>query len=256
MAYIDVNDHPTWLVVGEPREETVLLLHGGFSESDAMLGTIGGPLGERYRVAAFDRRGHGRTADTPEPFHYESMADETIGVLEHLGGPAHLVGFSDGGITALIVALKRPDLVDRLVLIGTNFHHEGLRRFDPPGDGDDDDASAFMKAIYAERSPDGAEHWEAVVAKTSALFAAEPTMTVADLARIEAPALVLVGDDDLIELAHIADLYEALPNGQLAVVPAASHLLPVEQPDETARITLRFLTADLPPQTLLPSRRA
>jgi pimeloyl-ACP methyl ester carboxylesterase len=254
MAYIDVNGHPTWLTVDGSHDETVLLLHGGFSESDAMLGTIGGPLGQRYRVAAFDRRGHGRTADTAEPFHYDSMADETVAVLEHLGGRAHLVGYSDGGITALLVALRRPDLVDRLVLIGTNFHHAALRKLDPPED--DDPAFALLRQTYAERSPDGVDHFDQFVAKTFTMFAAEPTLTVDDLARIAVPALVLVGDDDLLDLKHVVDLYESMPNAQLAVVPAASHLLPVEQPDETARLALRFLTSELPPATMLPSRRA
>jgi pimeloyl-ACP methyl ester carboxylesterase len=256
MPYIDVNGHATWLTVSGSQEQTVLLLHGGFSESDSMLGTVGGPLGARYRVAAFDRRGHGRTADTPEPFHYDAMADETVAVLEHLGGPAHLVGYSDGGITGLLVALRRPDLVDRLVLIGTNFHHDGVRGLDPPEEGDDDNAFAFLAQTYAERSPDGAGHFEEVTAKTFTMFRSEPTLTVADLARVEVPTLVLVGDDDLVELPHTVALYESIPEAQLAVVPAASHLLPIEQPEETARIILRYLDAPVPPQTMLPSRRA
>ena len=255
MTYIDVNGHQTWLTVSGSHEQTVLLLHGGLSESDAMLDTVGGPLGAHYRVAAFDRRGHGRTADTAEPFRYDAMADETVAVLEHLGGRAHVVGYSDGGITGLLVALSRPDLVDRLVTIGANFHHEGLRELNPP-EGDDDPAFARIAQTYAERSPDGADHFEEFTAKTFAMFQSEPTLTVADLARIEVPTLVLVGDDDLVELAHTVELYESIPEAQLAVVPAASHLLPIEQPDETARIILRYLATPLPPKTMLPSRRA
>jgi pimeloyl-ACP methyl ester carboxylesterase len=262
MTYIDVNGHRTWLTVGGSHEQTVLLLHGGLSESDSMLETVGGPIGERYRVAAFDRRGHGRTADTPEPFHYDDMADQTVAVLEHLGGSAHVVGYSDGGIIGLLVALRRPDLLDRLVLIGTNFHHDGLRQLDPPdgggdgGGGDADDAFARIAQTYAEHSPDGADHFEEFIAKTFTMFASEPTMTVADLARVEVPRLVLVGDDDLVELPHTVELYESIPDAQLAVVPAASHLLPIEQPEETARIILRYLAAPLPPKTMLPSRRS
>jgi pimeloyl-ACP methyl ester carboxylesterase len=255
MAYIEVNGHPTWLTIRGTQVQTVLLLHGGLAESGSMLDTIGAALGERYRVAAFDRRGHGRTADTPEPFHYDSMAGETVAVLEHLGGSAHLVGYSDGGITALLVALHRPDLVDRLVLIGTNFHYSGLRPLTAPGGGDDP-AFSRIAASYAERSPDGAGHFDEFLAKTYALFRSEPTLTVADLADVSAPTLVLVGDDDLVELPHTVALYESIPEAQLAVVPGASHLLPKEQPAETARVVLRFLTAPLPPATLMPSRRA
>ena len=77
-------------------------------------------------MVAFDRRGHGRTGDTEAPFHYDDMARETVDVLEQVvGGPAHLIGWSDGGIIAMLVAKSHPDLVRRLVLIGANFHFNG-----------------------------------------------------------------------------------------------------------------------------------
>ena len=94
-----------------------------------------GPSLTAYRVVAFDRRGHGRTGDTEAPFHYDDMATETVSVLEQVvGGPAHLVGWSDGGIIAMLVALRHPDLVRRLVLIGANFHFNGTLPMDIPPD--------------------------------------------------------------------------------------------------------------------------
>ena len=111
MAYIDVNGHPTWLTVGESAGPTVLLLHGGLSNGDAMLDTIGGPMSAAFQLAAFDRRGHGRTADTDDPFHYDAMVDETVAVIDHIGGPVHIVGWSDGGIIGLLLALRRPELL-------------------------------------------------------------------------------------------------------------------------------------------------
>ena len=103
-------------------------------------------------MVAFDRRGHGRTADTDEPFHYDTMTDETVAVMERVGGPAHVVGWSDGGIIALLLAQRRPDLVSKMVLIGANFHYDGLLTFeiDP-----DSPVVATMVDDYAERSPDG-----------------------------------------------------------------------------------------------------
>lgn len=253
MSNISLLGHDTWTSIAGDKDETVVLLHGGLSNSDTMLDTIGGPLSDTYRIAAFDRRGHGRTADTSEPFHYASMADETIAFLEHLDGAAHLVGWSDGGNVGLLVALQRPDLVERLVTIGSNFHHNGLR----PMSGDPDSPLfAAMTAEYAERSPDGAEHFAEVVGKSLTMFASEPELTVADLNRISVPVLVMAGDDDLIELAHTCALYESIPGAQLAVVPATSHALPAEQPGETVRIIKRFLSSELPPATMMPSRRA
>src|SRR5207249_5168545 len=112
-----------------------------------------------------------------------------------------------------------------------------------------------LSAAYIERSPDGAEHLEVAFGKGLAMASSEPTLTTADIARIAQPALVVVGDDDLITLSHTCSLYEALPQGQLAVVPAASHGLPLEQPDVVASLIVDFLAAAEPPHTRLPVRR-
>jgi pimeloyl-ACP methyl ester carboxylesterase len=253
-TYVTVGGHPTWVDDrGGPRE-AVLLLHGGLSNSDQLLNSIGPGLQDRYRVVAFDRRGHGYTSDSDADFHYSDMAAETIGVLQQVvGGPAHLVGWSDGGIVALLVALGRPDLVRKLVVIGTNYHRDGILPIE------EDLQSSFgevLAAAYSERSPDGPEHFEIVLGKGLALFKTEPTLTTDDIAGITQPTLVMVGDDDVIPPEHTCSLYEALPRGQLAVVPRASHVLPLEHPDLVARLIMDFLAATDPPETLMPMRRA
>ena len=248
---VDIGGHPTWLSVDGDHDETVLLMHGGLSGSEALLGSIGPALRSRFQVAAFDRRGHGRTPDTEAPFHYATMADEAVAVLEHLGRPGHLVGWSDGGNVGLLVALRRPDLVRRLVVIGSNYHHSGLR----PLAGLDAVMPA-VRAAYGDVSPDGIDHFAAIVAKTTEMFLSEPTLTTADLGGIACPVLVLVGDDDMIDLGHTCTMYESIPNAQLAVVPGTSHALPLERPAECGAIITRFLTVELPVETYMPSRRS
>lgn len=258
--YVDVNGHPTWLHRGAgsaagSAAETVLLLHGGMSCSDDLLPVLEAPLASAYQVAAFDRRGHGYTRDSDEPFHYAAMAQEVIGVIGHLGGPVHLVGWSDGGIAALLVSLERPDLVGRQVLIGANFHHDGIVLTDDDL-GEDSPLGRAMAAAYSRRSPDGAEHYPVVEAKFEQMARTEPTMTTADLAAVTTPTLVLAGDDDMVRLDHTAALYQALPAGQLAIVPGTSHAVPVERPALVAQLILDFLGGPVPPQTALPVRRA
>jgi pimeloyl-ACP methyl ester carboxylesterase len=251
---IDINGHPTWIDDRGSGDETVLLLHGGMSHSDLLAGVLAEPLLERYRVVAFDRRAHGYTADPGGPFHYADMAGDTIGVLEQVvGGAAHLVGWSDGGIVALLVAMRRPDLVNRIVAIGANFHHDGLlpAEFDESGP-----VGEVIMQGYAERSPDGVEHFSVVYERMLTMMTTEPTLTASELATITAPTLVMAGDDDLMRLDHTCALYEALPAGQLAIVPGTSHVLPLERPAEVARIIMDFLAADVPPATFMPIRRS
>lgn len=251
-GYVPIGGHDTWVDDGGGPGEAVLLLHGGLSHSGVLADALGPALAGRFRTVAFDRRGHGRTADSAAPLHYPDMVAETIGVLEAVvGEPAHLVGWSDGGIVALLVALERPDLVRRIVVVGANYHYDAFR----PADADPAFATA-VRSGYGDRSPDGAGHFGAVVRKSFALWTSEPALTIADLARISQPALVVAGDDDQVPLAHTCSLFEALRHGQLAIVPGASHALPLEQPAALARLVVEFLGSPEPPHTLAPMRRA
>jgi pimeloyl-ACP methyl ester carboxylesterase len=251
-GYTDIGGRQTWFADSRGAGEPVLMLHGGISDSEMLLDPLEPALGERFRILAFDRRGHGRTADTEGPFHYDDMATESIAAIEKLiGGPAHLVGWSDGGNVALLVALRRPDLVRSLVLIGANFHFDGNMPMGP-GDGS---GPKVMRDRYAERSPDGAEHFAAVFEKSRAMWAGEPTLTTDDLRKISAPALVLVGDDDLMTLAHTASLYESLPQGRLAVIPGTSHAVVMEKPELVGLLINDFLSDPGKPKTDMPVRR-
>jgi pimeloyl-ACP methyl ester carboxylesterase len=233
----------------------LVLLHGGMSDSSAW-GMQTPAFAEQHHVFTPDRRGHGRTADTEDPFSYDSMAEETERFLEGVvGGPAALVGWSDGGIVALLVGLRRPDLVRRLVLIGANFHHDGLCEGVDLGEDPDAEFLAVFRAMYEMNAVDPA-HWPVFFAKSARLWREEPTLTVADIRTVAAPTLVLVGDDDAVELTHTVALYEALPQGQLAVVPGTSHALLLEKPALVNQLVLDFLAETDPPTTFMPQRRA
>jgi pimeloyl-ACP methyl ester carboxylesterase len=251
---IDIAGHPTWMEE-QGEGDPVLVLHGGISSSED-LGPLIDALVPHFRVVAFDRRGHGRTADTEEPFSYAAMADEASAVLDAVvGGPAHLVGYSDGGITALHVALARPELVRSMVLIGTNFRADALlpAMFDLTPD---NPMMAMIAQSYAARSPDGPEHFPVFFEKSAAMWRTQPNLSAEDLAAIPARTLVLAGDDEPMPLSHTVALYEGLPDARLAVIPGASHIVVYEQPDLVHRLILEFLTSEGSPQTLWPVRRA
>lgn len=251
MSYAEAGGVKTWSAEhgsGQP----LVLLHGAFSDASAFGATIPA-LAPLFRVVTPERRGHGHTPDVPGPISYELMAADTVAFLDKLAtGRSHLVGHSDGANVALLVALSRPDLVDRLVLISGNFHHDGLvagLNLGEPA------ANEYLAGVYGEISPDGRDHFPVVAAKIVRMVATEPALSAADLARVAARTLVMAGDDDAIAAEHTLALYRSIPDSELAVVPGTSHALIVEKLDLCNRIIVDFLTND-PVPTFMPIRRA
>jgi pimeloyl-ACP methyl ester carboxylesterase len=251
MSYVDVDGVHTWyeeLGAGDP----LVLLHGAFTDASEF-GANTPALAERFRVLTPERRGHGHTPDVPGPISYELMAADTAAFLDELKiGRAHLVGHSDGANVALLVALARPDLVDRLVLISANFNHDGLVT---DVDLAELAANEFLADAYGQVSPDGRDHFPVIATKIFRMATTEPTLTPADLSRVAARTLVMAGDDDMIAAEHTLLLYRSVPNSELAIVPGTSHALIIEKPELCNRIILDFLTKDAAP-TFLPIRRA
>jgi pimeloyl-ACP methyl ester carboxylesterase len=254
--YVELPNAKLWYETAGTTGEPLLLLHGGMSDGSSW-GLHATPLSERFRVVMPDQRGHGRSPDLDGPLTYDAMADDTIAFIETVvGEPAHLVGWSDGGILAILISLRRPDLVRRQVLIGANFHHEGLIPGTLELSDPDDPTVAIFKAMYEAVTVDGPEHWPVFFHKTTSMWVGQPALTVEDVARITTPTLVLIGDDEPIYLAHTVALYEALADAQLAVIPGASHIVPFEKPDVVRDLITAFLGETAPPATMAPVRRA
>ena len=242
--YLQTGDVRTYYEVhgtGDP----LVLLHGGLCTVETFDG-LTPLLAERFRVVVPERRGHGRTADVAGPITYRVMAADTVALLDALGiAGAHLVGWSDGAVVAVHVALARPDLVRRMVLIGQPMNQDGL----PPGAHEmlaniAEVLPPMLAELYGAVSPDGHEHFAVIVEKLAGEWRTEPSFTLEELATIAAPCLVMLGDDDLITVAHADALRRTIPGSQLAVVPGATHALPMEQPDLVARLAVDFLVAE------------
>ncbi|MEV6495274.1 alpha/beta hydrolase, partial [Actinoplanes sp. NPDC051633] len=197
--------------------EPLVLFHPGGADSRAFeISNLAG-LAERYHTYRYDRRGHGRTPDVAGPISFGQMADDGIAFIENLvGGPVHILGHSDGAPVALLVAQKRPDLVRRMVFASGVFHHEGWL----PGVLDvDEEADRWLADWYGEVSPDGRDHWAVVSEKLRVMHRIDPALTTDDLAAIEVPTLLMFGDQDEVEPAHVHAMHRAMPNAQLAIVP-------------------------------------
>jgi pimeloyl-ACP methyl ester carboxylesterase len=190
-----------------------------------------------------ERRGHGRTADVHGPITYEDMAADTVAFVEKRGiGPVHLVGWSDGAVIGLLVALTRPDLVLSLVFIGNPLTIEGLpAEMRPTLDQMSVDMlPPFLREMYAAVSPDGPEHFDVVWEKLAATIKALPYVDMSELEHLNTPVLVVAGDQDMITVEHAEAIRQKIPDAQLAIIPGG-HAVPLEKPALLAALIFDFL---------------
>jgi len=219
MAYINLRGHQTWSVEYPNSAPPLLLLHGGLSATENFIPHILPAVEDRFYVYGYDRTAHGRTGIRDGFYHFDFQRDEAIAYIEDvIGQPTHLLGHSDGGIIALLVAIARPDLVLSIIATGANYTWDaGLTL------GGEVIITDENRAEFAERSPDAPEVLDQIIYKAYEVWATEPNMTLVELATITCPVLVVNGDDEPFNPHHGVDLYQALPNGRLAIIPGSPH---------------------------------
>jgi pimeloyl-ACP methyl ester carboxylesterase len=221
MSYLAVNGLDMYYEVhgdGSP----LLLLHGGSGSIPEKWIPFFTP---RFRVIAPEQMGHGRTADRVDrAFHYHEMAEDTVELMRQLGiESAVVVGYSDGGIIGLDIAIHHPGRVSKLAVTGANARFDGYTAENQEWAGGFDSSSQPVSDEYARLSPDGAEHWPVVLGRLKAMWAAEPSFTNEELESIEAPTLLVIGDRDIVTLEHAVEMFRTIPRAQLCVVPNAAH---------------------------------
>jgi len=230
------------------KGEPLLLLHGGFGTNEDFAHQTA-ELAKHFKVYAFERPGHGHTADIPGPFSFDIMTRYTTDFIETLElAPAHLVGWSDGAIVALLVAISRPDLVKRVVSIGGSFNPdsltpgatEWLRKATPE---DFQRVEPGLIERYDLVSPDGSGHFPIIFEKTKRLWLEEPNIQPDELAKITLPVLVMAGDRDAVTAEHTLQLFKSIKNAELCIIPGTTHFLLSEKPDAANRAILEFLLA-------------
>jgi pimeloyl-ACP methyl ester carboxylesterase len=213
---------------------TLLLLHGGgdsgvhsFEQQIVM-------FSQRHHLIAPDQVGQGRTPDVHGPLSYTGMLQDTVALLTQLKlRNVDVMGFSDGGILALMLAIQHPELVRRLVISGVNIAPEGL-------------TDETREGLRAELSP----RPKTVDQKLAQLWLNAPTpeeLNLALLATIHKPVLVISGDRDAITLEHTLTIYHALPQSELCILPGTDHGTFSSRPQWLNPIITEFLDrADIP----------
>jgi pimeloyl-ACP methyl ester carboxylesterase len=250
-GYVTVQGRQVWHEVHGTTGDPVLLLHGGFAGASSWAAQAPALTAAGFHVYLPERRGHAHTADVEGPLTYAVMADDTIGYLEAvIAGRAHLVGWSDGAVVAMLVAMRRPDLVGRMVVIGQYYNSRGRipdsaieRLLRTP------EAMEFLRASYDPFSPDGPGHFTVVYQKMLAMIESEPEIDLSELQGVAAPTLVMQGDRDEVTVQHSCAVAAALGDGRLAVLPG-SHILPLELPEVVNPLLITFLRQGAPPPLL------
>lgn len=239
----------------------LLLLHGGLFNIDLQFGELLPSLAESRQVIATDFQGHGRTNDIDRPLTCAGLADDVVGLLNHLGiGRVDLFGFSVGGGVALNLAIKHPELVRKLIVSSISFHPDGNR-------GENTDAVAEltvemiagtpMEQEYRAKSPHP-DDLQGLLDKIARFDHGFPGWTDDEIRGIAAPTLITVGDCDMVRLDHVVRFlrlrggdvngdFTGVPTSQLAVFPGTTHFFGLSRTNLVRDVVLTFLDAP-PPQ--------
>lgn len=202
----------------------LLLLHGGGASVSESFSQQLDAFSAQYQIIAPEQVGQGHSPDIPGPLSYSAMMEDTAALLEQLHvSDVDIVGWSDGGIIALMLAVNYPQLVHRVVISGANIAPDGLL---------DGEIEALRNT--AETMPD----------KLRELWMHSPAsneLNVKLLQALNKPVLVLAGDHDVIKLEHTMEIYRALPDAQLSVLPNTGHATFEQRSDMVNPMVLQFL---------------
>lgn len=234
-GYADLNGAKLYYEIygkGEP----LVLLHGNG-------GSIGGMshqielFAAGFKVIAMDCRGRGKSELGAEPLTYELMAKDAIALLRHLQVPsAHVVGRSDGGIVALLMAIHFPERVKKIVAFGANispdtdalyFLNSARRDFD--------------KAVSMINSGNTNRNW-ILERELNSLLVQQPHISVNDLKLIKSHVLVMSCDRDVIKEEHTLLIYRSIPRASLCILPNETHWITSENPALCNAVVSKFLS--------------
>ena len=220
----------------------LVLLHGGLLTIDLNFGPLLEPLAASGQVIAVELQGHGHTADTGRPMTIEALAGDIVALLDQLGiAEADLFGFSLGGLVACAVALGTPARVGKLIVASADVHRPPGRESVPLGEDRLPTPADFQawRGAYEAVAPDPA-HFDGFAAKMSAMVHEFPGWTD-ELRSLQAPTLLIFGDRDFTPLPDVVEMFELMPDAQLAVLPGTTHVGVTRRPGEVLALIVPFL---------------
>jgi pimeloyl-ACP methyl ester carboxylesterase len=202
--------------------EPLLVIHGnGGNIADLKAQIV--HFRKRYQVIAMDSRDQGKSGDSPDKITYEKMTDDLAALLDHLKSPpVYVLGWSDGGIEALLLGIRHPEKVKKIAAMAANLNPEGAHPESL------ELVNSMLAAVppAAKETPEGKREL-----KVTQMMLDEPHIEPSALAAIQAPTLVLASDHDMILDEHTLAIYHHIPNSQLCIFPNATHMIPYDDPE-------------------------
>jgi pimeloyl-ACP methyl ester carboxylesterase len=224
-----VNGISVWYAIfgaGEP----VVLLHGGLANANYWGGQVP-ELARHYKVIVMDSRGHGRSTRNAEPFGYDLMASDVLGLMDDLHiRKAAIVGWSDGAIIGLDIAIHHPERVAKLFAFAANSDPGGVKNVNKSPV-----FAAFIARAgqeYEELSPTPHEY-ESFLAQITRMWALEPHFTAAQLGSIHVPVWIVDADhDEAIKRENTLYMADRIPGACLLIQPGVSHFSMLQDPGQ------------------------
>ncbi|MBY3031841.1 alpha/beta hydrolase [Rhizobium leguminosarum] len=209
--------------------DPILFIHGGLGNAEVW-GHQVADFAKDHRVIVADSRGHGRSTRSQQPFGYDLMTSDYVALLDYLKiDKVTLVGWSDGGIIGIDMAMKHPEKLTRVIAQAANVTTDGVKA-------DVMDNKTFNDYInvageqYRKLSPTPNEY-DAFVKQISEMWATQPAWTAADLGKISVPVTLAIGDhDEAVKLDHTEMMAKQIPGAKLVILKDVSHFAMLQDP--------------------------
>jgi pimeloyl-ACP methyl ester carboxylesterase len=240
-GYAPVNGIEMYYAVfAKEKGNPILLIHGGLGHADIWASQVA-TLSETHEVIVADSRGHGRSTRNEEPYGYDLMASDYLALLDYLKiDKVDLVGWSDGGIIGIDIALHHPERLNRLFAQAANVTTDGV----DPAVENNATFAAYIERMgrdygHMSKTPD---QFDAFVEQISHMWATQPNWTKKDLAKITTPTAIVAGDhDEAILRAHTDYMAAVIPGAVEIILPNVSHFAMLQAPDEYSQAVLEFI---------------
>ena len=216
----------------------VMLLHGGLSNRLIWFSQLTWLATSARQVVVIDTRGHGKSTLGDAELTYRLLASDAVAVLDQLRiRKTDVIGWSDGGNTALMLGRYWPWRVNRLVAISANFNPSGLT---PEAHAEAGEESSGLGRWLSRWWTGAGTHLVELERRIKTMWQTRPNLQPVDLKAIEAPTLVIVGEKDDVMVSHATELAETLHNGKLAIIPGG-HFTPLTHPHQVNELIADFL---------------